>query len=81
MIRITLEEAAYEAYTDLGNDILDQLDMEARDIIQRILGIFPYRPHTMFELGRVLGIPRSTAHYRSQIAMKKLKDLHKLHKG
>lgn len=73
MSKITYEEAVFEAYREIKDDLLDVLSTSDRDLIQRYFGLFPYQDHSYDSLGRELNIPRSTAHYRVRAILRILK--------
>jgi len=75
MVRVTLEEAVFEAYAEIGDSLLDDLDLRNRDIVQRAFGIFPYQSHSISQLAKVYKWPRSTTYNRYRTALKILRVL------
>jgi DNA-directed RNA polymerase sigma subunit (sigma70/sigma32) len=76
MIRVTLEEAAFEIYEQAreeGWELLEQLDGEKADFVRRYFGIFPYQPHTYRQLAKLAEISCSTAYFRIRAILKELK--------
>lgn len=76
--RYTLEEFVFIALKEKGEEgtqeLLDILDTESRDIVQRLWGIFPYREHSIREVAKVVGLPRSTSYYKYRRALKAMKE-------
>ena len=77
-MRITLEEAAWELFKNKGNEILDILDLQSRDIVQRAWGLGPYKQHTIRMIAKQIGIPRSTVHYRYRKSLKTIKKIYNI---
>jgi len=65
-----LEEFVWENWAD---ELLQTLDSENREILQRYFGIFPYQPHSVSAISRLLGIPYMTAYRRIRKILKGLR--------
>lgn len=73
MIRLTLEETTWEIYKELGNDLLDYLSPDKKSFLIRVFGIFPYQPHSLRQMSKILNISYSSTRTRYKQILKELK--------
>ena len=60
-------------YRELGEDLLDTLNIENREFVQRVFGIFPYQPHSIRELAKIYRIAHSSAYWKYRKILRLLK--------
>ena len=73
--RLTLEEAVWEAYKEIGAELFEHLEVPKSDLVRRYFGIFPYQPHTYRQLAAEEQIPYTTIYYQIRTALKELKKI------
>jgi hypothetical protein len=71
--RVTLEEAVWEAYKEIGDDLFEHLPDTKRELVRKYFGVFPYQPHTYRQLAKRENMPYTTVYYQVKIALKELK--------
>ena len=75
MIRITLEEAAWEAWQQIGEDLFRNLSVSDSAFLRRVFGIFPYQSHTIKQMSEMNRIPYTTCYSRYRKILREIRPI------